>query len=769
MKNSRTYSNNESRILNRKLLIILSILSSHLSVAQANEVKSKRLEEVIVSASYREQDVQDVVGGIQVFGGQELDKKGVTGLEDYLREVPSVSLQKTGGGKSNIAIRGISNLNTLDTGYADGSPTVGVYFNDVAIQGSGVFPDLNVYDLERIEVLKGPQGTLYGEGSMGGAIKMIMTAPNSKELEAKTNLTASQTKEGGTNWDGRAAINIPLIEDEMAIRVVGTKSFDSGYIDYTSIGKEDANTEDGESLRAILTWQATEWLELEYMYLYDYSYRDQLPVVTTDSSAELENTNKEDQYAETQFVTHSLTARADLDFANLISVTSIFDTDRRSQFRVPFLAQVAFGVTESELVYDVFHTGYVRAKTDLHSISQEFRLISAGDERLDWIAGVFYRDRNQTYKQELYEEYEPGESNDPLAPVVGAAFSPASGKQNESNGREPFSQTAIYGELSYEILPSKLELTAGLRWFEDTVGFSTRAQYFGTIAAVVATNPDNVDENGNVGLGFTEELTTRDLLPKLSLAWYVNDDVMIYATASKGFRSGTPNSFSALGAGDPIVRPDYVLNKEIGAKTAWLEGDLVANMGVYEINWDDFQGLIVGQAYLGSVGPIDFPHLANAGNAVIRGAELSLLWQPTETFSAILNTGYNTGKVTEPSEKSNVMVGSEIPNKPKITVSTTLNYSRPVFNELMADVSFTVAYVDTQLTAFETEDGDDGRPLESFIISKGSLGISGDYWRAQLFVDNLADDRVVTSISIPGPLHAINRPRTIGFRLGMDY
>ena len=186
-------------------LVLLALVALTASMAEADKKKSgSKMEEILVTASFREQDVQDVVGGIQVFGGEQLDKNGVSSMEDYLRDVPSVSLQKSGVGKANIAIRGISNMNTLDIGYADGSPIAGVYFNDVAIQGSGVFPDLNIFDLQRVEVLKGPQGTLYGEGSMGGAIKMIMMPPNMQELEFKVATTVSETAEASDlNWDVR--------------------------------------------------------------------------------------------------------------------------------------------------------------------------------------------------------------------------------------------------------------------------------------------------------------------------------------------------------------------------------------------------------------------------------------------------------------------------------------------------------------------------------------------------------------------------------------
>ncbi len=736
----------------------------------AKEAKpSKTIEEVIVSAAYRDQDIQDVVGGIQVFGGAELDKNGVSGMEDYLREVPSVSLQKSAVGKANIAIRGISNLNSQDGGYADGSPTVGVYFNDVAIQGSGVFPDLNVYDLARIEVLKGPQGTLYGEGSMGGAIKMVMTSPDPNEWHVRSSISNSKTKHGADNTDYRLAINVPLIDEKLGLRVVASKKFDSGYIDYTSIGKNNANSLSSESLRPIILWQATEWLSLEYMYLYDDSELDQLALIDSDNLDRLENSNHEDQYSNTEFITHSLTARVDLGFAQLTSVSAAFNTERNAQARNLFLGQVAEGNTGSSEAGDLFHTAFVRTHTDLESFSQELRLVSAGDERLDWIVGGFYRDREQKYRQELFEYFEP-EGNAVTDTVFGLALGELSGQQSKTNGREPFKQTAAYTEVSYEILPGTLDLTAGLRWFEDIVQFSTRAEYYGAIALLVGTDPENVDENGQVYVGFADEITTRDWLPKLSLAWYANDDIMLFATVSKGFRSGTPNVYSALKAGPPLVRPDYVLNKEIGAKTTWLDGRVIVNLGIYQIDWEDFQGLVAGTAYLGSAGPLEFAYLANAGDAEVSGAELSTLWHVNDRLNLQFNAGYNDGEVTRPDPNNKVTKGSEVPNKPVWTWSLSGSYSQPLSETLSANFGLTYSYVDEQITLFK-QDGEDneGLPLEDFALLKASIGIEGSNWGIQLFANNITDERVVTAASIPGPRNAINRPRTMGLRFNWEY
>lgn len=763
--------------MNKRLYAVTTLTLAPLLTSTAGAQDSPAaLEEVLVSASYREQDAQDVVGGIQVFGGESLDKQGVSGLEDYLQDVPSVSLQKSGVGKANIAIRGISNLNTLDIGYADGSPTTGIYFNDVAIQGSGVFPDLNIFDLQRIEVLKGPQGTLYGEGSMGGAIKMIMMPPNKQEWRVRAAASYSETAEASdSNYDVRAAINVPVLEDKLAARIVASRSFDSGFVTYSGRGEEDPDDEERHSLRAIVAYQPLDWLELEYFYFQDYTNREQLPVVDDDKVEQLENSRLEDQFSETDFDVHSLTLRADLGFAHLTSVSSWFNTDRDTQRRIPILQGIvdstfADNFGSASRPPEAFPKAYTHVVTELESFSQELRLVSSGDERLDWVFGLFYRDREQVFIQEKYEEF----GDDPsglLELLLGPQFLALSGLQEAGNGAEPFEQKAVYGEVNYEIIPQTLELTAGLRWFDDSVGFFQDTQFYGAEALIFATDPSNVDpETGDVRVYFEDDGSTEDVLHKLALAWYVNDASMIYASVAKGFRSGTPNLFAALDSGPPLVRPDFVLNQEIGAKTAWLDGRLIANIAAYQIDWEDFQGLIVGTATLGAVEGVPFAHLGNGGDAKVEGAELSLLYRPFDALSISLGVGYNEGEVTDPAPDSDVNKGSELPNKPRLTWSSTLSYTRPLWGNLMADASFTYTHVDEQNTVFESEEnGIDGVPIDSYKITKAAIGIEAPSWRIQLFGDNLTDDRIVVARSLPSPQSAMMRPRTLGLRVSYDY
>jgi outer membrane receptor protein involved in Fe transport len=237
------------------------------------------IDEVVVTSAYREQKAQDLVGSSQVFGGKALDEKGAAGLKDFLLEVPSVSFEPSGNGSNKITMRGISNVNASDLGYAGGSPTTGIYVNDVAVQGSGVFPDLDIYDLQRIEVLKGPQGTLYGEGSMGGSIRMVTNDPNLHQWQLRTQGSLSNTTAGSPSGYFRAAVNVPIVDDALAARIVGNVRHTGGYVDYTGRDEDDANSVDHQTARAVVRYVPAEALTLDYTLMYDNEDRKQFPVV----------------------------------------------------------------------------------------------------------------------------------------------------------------------------------------------------------------------------------------------------------------------------------------------------------------------------------------------------------------------------------------------------------------------------------------------------------------------------------------------------------
>ena len=214
------------------------------------------LEEIVVTAERRTQNEQDVATALQAFTGQGLERRGADGFEDYVLSVPGLSFRDQGAGATRIAIRGISNVSASDFAVTTPVSTVGLYLNDVPIQGTSQLPDLNLYDLEQIEVLKGPQGTLYGEGAMGGAIRMTLARPDPTEFSARGEVIGSFTDDGGFNNAGRGVVNIPIAEGSTALRIVGTYRDHDGFVDNIARDEEDANSSSAYSVRALAEFVA---------------------------------------------------------------------------------------------------------------------------------------------------------------------------------------------------------------------------------------------------------------------------------------------------------------------------------------------------------------------------------------------------------------------------------------------------------------------------------------------------------------------------------
>jgi iron complex outermembrane receptor protein len=761
----------------------LSADPESLEKTQPESDEPVRLEAVEVTTSYRTQNIQDVAGSAHAFGGRALDKAGATGMQDYLVQVPSVSLQKSGNGTARIAMRGISNVNESDLGYGDGSPTTGVYLDDVAIQGSGVFPDLNIYDLSRIEVLKGPQGTLYGEGSMGGAIKMITRGPSFNEWELRGTLMGSKTHEGADSYDGRVGLNIPLWDDRLGARVVGTRRKTGGFVDYTSLNRPDADEEDAESIRGLLRWQVSDTFQADFLHLRDHTNKKQFPVVEPGHLEDLSNSREEDQYARTDFVINALTLRWTLPFANLTSVSALYDTVKDMRRRTPVLQTLINGQFLSIGLGqppDVFSNASTRVITDLDSFSQELRLVSFGGERFDWIVGAFYRDRHQTFDEEKREDNVP--DVDPTGGLISGllgGFYPAQGRQEHGFGDEAFTQYAGYGELKWNVIPGRFDITGGLRYFSEEIDFFFDTYLYGVEAFLLATDPNNVDpETQTVSVHVKQRMKSRGFLPKVSTAWHFNEQHMAYATVSRGFRSGTSNILSALGAGPPIIRPDYVLNKEIGTKSTWFDGRVTSNLAIYHLDWKDMQGTVVGTAMLGAIPLPNFGHLDNAGDAAAYGAEASVAWLPIKSLTLLANAGFNEGHVTRSEAPTVVQEGSRLPNMPRWTLSTTASFSFGLPLGLTGDASATWSFIGSQYPVFEPAPQKDALgndiyfgdfTVPSYSLLRASISAGTRQWRIQLFGDNLLDRRAITSVSGPTVEYTVATPRTVGVRLSYEF
>lgn len=723
------------------------------------------IEEVLVTANKREQNVQDIVGGIQVFSGEDLDISGAVGMEDYILQVPGAGYKKEGNGTTNVALRGISNITQVFNGLGDGVSTVGLYLNDVPVRGGASLPDLGLYDLSRIEVLKGPQGTLYGEGAMGGAIRMVLNSPSLQEWGFKGDITASKTRGGDDNYQLRIAAGGPIIEDRLGLRVVATGADMSGYVDYVNRDEDNADSEESRSYRTQFTWAATDKFSADLLLMgqaNDLNNFHEMDLTIGD----LKNGRVEEQYNNTEFSMAGLTLAYDFDFATLTSVTGVFSSDRENQTRSAFitglvqtntdgLGSLGLDILSDVLVQfseTVFEEEYQFFTTDQESFSQELRLVSNGDERIDWVVGLY---QSATDTASYQRQYSP---DMPVEPDFIVA-----------DGVENFEQISLYGEVNIEFLKD-FELTLGYRVFKEENKVFQVAETKGALGlAVTASGQGNPTVTDN-------ESEAEEELPKVSLSWNVTEDHLVYALASKGFRSGGNNLASQF-HGLNSYEPDTLWNYEIGAKTSWFDGRLILNANIYELDWQNTQAVALVQGNIGGI-PAEFIAIQNVGAATVEGGELEFITQPIEGLTVNGSLGINESVIESTDSTGTIIPGNPLPNQPELTSALGVQYVRHLFGEVSMLARADYTYTDEQNHVAVTRDGagrvNDGDPAPSYEFFNLRLGLESNNWGLTFFVDNLKDIRPILSRN---PLlegdedlsFSTARPRTAGITLRMEY
>ena len=697
---------------------------------------SSTIEEVVVTAAYREQNAQDVGAGIQVYSGEEFERLGSVGFEDYILTVPGASFRDQGSGNKRIGIRGISNVSANDFGAPTSTNTVGVYLNDVPIQGVNTLPDLALFDLERVEVLKGPQGTLYGDGAMGGSIKMILNKPDMEEFNGKVMMTASDTKNGSVNFNVNGAVSMPLLKNRLAARIVAGARKDEGFIDNVATDEGDINDSDAYSIRATILARISDKFSAEVLLMRDVSDVDEHTQIDS-TLGDLEFNGLEDRFTNYEVNLYGLTLKYDLGFAELTSVTSYFERTRDQVDRSEF------GLTAVPLP----RAPYTFVEEN-EAVVEEFRLVSAGDNRFDWVFGGIYRSRDRFSDFALTVD-ERDVLLLPIGPVPFAASQSGlfNGTEYQSQDiREKYEQFAVYGEANYEITEA-LEATIGLRWYNDDNSMSVM-QIPGSLFVFSPLLVETSDSG---------------VLFKFGLSHALSDNHLIYASISEGYRTAAPNSNADL-VGPEFAQPGSLWNYEIGAKTNWADGRIRLNAAFYYIDWSNFQALI--EEFVPLFG-FNLGFLDNGGDAEIYGFEFDLVATLTDNFTFGATAGYVDSEVNKP--RGGFIEGGRLPNSPEWTASAYTEYRMPLSSGLDAYLRADVSYVDEQATLAFTDSQPTGVAVDAYSVGNVRLGLDGEAWGLDLFIDNVWDERAELGRGLAGngnnldsTRFTINRPRTVG-------
>ena len=703
-----------------------------MGIAEKKGYRNSVIEEVTVTANKRAQDLQDVAMGLSALTGDDLNRIGAVGAQDYLAQIPGVNYNALGRGRSPIIIRGIS---TGSTTISDQQSTTAIYIDELpslSRWGAWTNTDPNTFDIERVELLRGPQGTLFGSGALGGALRVITNKPDASEFQSSIDIGQSFTQGGDDSNSVNAMLNIPLIDDELALRVVAFTRNDGGYIDNTRSGEKNINSGETVGGRIMLSYKPNDDLSLRLTATHQADIVDdgsRTFGLAEDGGAYHYNGSSKEQ-SDVSIDIFNLSVDYDFGSVLLTSATTYSERDSLISRDSGAFSNARFGTGLDDEDLDNIITD------DVKSFAQEVRLSSQGQDNFQWTIGAFFFeqdiDTNQNWTSPALDES-----------IVTGVYLPH------------VTEKAIFGEVTYEI-SDQLSLTAGGRWFDNVFEFETP-----------------VFEGLLIGGSFPtplQEETSSSFTPKVSISYHATDDIHLYATASEGFRVGQVNFGSTPSNGvPPTFGPDSLWNYEAGVKSILLDGQLKLNVAAFYIDWSEIQ---LRRSSILSNGDV-VVGTENAGDAVSKGIEVEATYIASDALN--LGTSFTYNKATLESVRDGVafLPGSSLPGTPEFSMANYLQYTaEDLPNELSGYLRLSHRFVGEMVSNINNADN-----LYSDSYNKFDLrtGLYFKNYEVALYVDNVLNNDAATSVydssSTNWKTFIAYRlmPRTFGLNVRVDF
>ncbi|MEP7243240.1 MAG: TonB-dependent receptor [Gammaproteobacteria bacterium] len=762
--------NTTQKLLGVSVASFVALALAQSPARAAEEPSADSLEEVVVTADKRgETSTQSVPIAIQAISGATLEKTGAVEFADYAATVPSLSYADLGPGDKKYVIRGITST---------GPATVGVYYDEAVItasnanDGGGRQPDIRLFDLDRIEVLKGPQGTLYGASSMSGTIRYITRKPDLEKLGGYVEAEGSDTEKGNTNWGVNGALNLPIVEGKLALRVTGWDVDNSGYIDNPRIPAgaiKDINNDVTKGGRATLRWQALDNLNILATATYQtlkangssrYTPEGTLsfpppsvgpiPGFPSIPGGDLVNTDLTRDPWDEKINIFGLTAEYTAPYGTITATSNYFKRD------------IAYAFDSSPILFffGVPIPGITLQPQDRQIVSSELRYSSKLDGPVNFVVGAFSQNEKNHFEVNVL-------TIDAFGNAVGS-FSrlDADDALQHADGNTFFGRTdnntidqyAAFGEVTYTIT-DKLSVLGGVRYFHSKQDSSQETLHpFGGFGP-------------NIPVGVqTNSATASKTTFKANVSYKLTDDSLLYATFSEGFRIGGTNAADLPFASGipPAYDPDSLKNYEIGAKSEFLDHKLRLNAAVYRIDWSDIQVQAIDTTGA-------FPFTTNAGTAQVNGFEIEANAILAPGLQLDFGGSYTDATLTadQPLIPNNPNLGKDgdrLPKVPKVQLAAALTYTMPVMGDAELAFRADVSHRGSSNTQFNSSAANTfplgfNVPLDSYELVNLRATYTKDQWVASLFAKNVFDERaqVDAIASDQDPLARITvRPRTIG-------
>jgi iron complex outermembrane recepter protein len=686
-------------------------------------VTDENSQAIIVTAQKRPEILLHVPVSISVVRGEQIQQSGGSQLSDYAAYVPGLQVDNAGSpGRSTLSLRGVAPIGP--------SATVGIYLDDAPIGSSGIYNrsqtftlDLLPYDIDRLEVLRGPQGTLYGASSIGGLLKYVTVQPDLRRLKVRGTgelFTVAHGEDLG--WGGSALVNVPLIDDKLAVSASYSRRNTPGYIDNIQTGQKDVNDAVQQGGRVALLWRPDPKLTVKLSALWQSVHSDNFNIVYEGlgntplaPGAPFLSTNSQlPEPFTSKFHFYSGTIDYDLGFASVSSTTS------HSELRI-------VETTDASRIFGVIWGGLALFPATLHQKkwTEEVRLTSASSDKFEWLLGVFYTNEDNTHDQIVHAFDATG--------AVLPAFDPFAIVALPNTYKE----YAVFGNATWKI-NNVFHITGGLRWAHNDQTFTQVTQ--------IPLIGLNIGGSGTS----SESILTYSLSPQIN----INPDTMVYARVAKGYRPGGPNV--ALPGFPATVGSEKVTSYEAGIKTQMLHGVVAFDAAAFFLDWKDLQ---TSAPFSNGING-----LVNAGTAESKGFEAALFLHPMSGFNIGANFAYTDSKCTETT--AFCTDGDRLPNIPKVAAALTADYNFAVSNSARAHLGGALRFVGDRISDVESS------PLAIAVDSYTTLDLNasvtfGGKWTLRAYARNVTDSegRITSNVSTPNPGFLATvpvQPRTLG-------
>jgi iron complex outermembrane receptor protein len=714
------------------------------SAASGRPAAATELQTVTVTAEKRSEKINEVAGAVSAISGDTLDHVAAKSLGDFAALVPGLQFTGSGQGYGTLTLRGIG------VG-SDISPLVGVVVDGVPTGSSSSFAagaimqmDVGLTDLERVEVLRGPQGTLYGSNSVGGLLSYVTRAPGLRHWETEGETEVSSTQGGGTNWSTMALLNAPLVKDMVGLRVSASRQHDAGWSDNPALGRRNVNDLDQSVVRASLAFKPDDRWNIR-LTVHDqkldrggsdsvlYGLATHAPV-----DGPLDQALARPEASHVRFDQASANVQYGFDAVQLVSITSKSRT--HSAIDLDFTGS-ALGAALSDPAAVGFPPGVPAAATtgagfniDVDKFVQELRLVSKSTGALQWQAGGFFTRETATNEQTLTGYTADGAANPVFDPALAIGLASV------------YRESAVFGNATYAWSPA-FDVTAGVRqsWIE---------QRFTQDTGGVLLPP------GSLAAGSSQDKT----LYMLTSRYHLDRDSILYARTATGYRPGGPNV--SIPGVDATFKSDTLVNYELGYKTRAFDNRLDLAADVFYIDWKDIQ--------LSGTSATGLNYLTNGGRASSQGLEVSATVLPIAGWRNTLSAAFTDAKLNDAVPALGARAGERLPNSARVSASLVSDYSFALTGDFDGFVGGTLRYVGARESSFDASTASPQFKLDPYTALDLRTGVSGDHWRLQAFVTNLTNERGELSANTAYHLAAgaanvtLLRPRTIGLQLGFN-